>query len=296
MKSRKTNTQQSDWEHYSSIRNIDGPHTGMPNIQWKKMDPEQEGKLNLRAQEQSYIEPYKIKIVQSSLPFLTDYNTIKQALEKCKGNVNNAVSMLIDQDEAGSISSTQESSSVERDYDSDDDQIWGPNKRANRSRIQRATRNLMKDSQKQRVEMAARLAKNDGSQESVSQAVAGLEIPDSKENSPAPLAGGDDDEWVATSGNETPEMLAAKGPTRLKINLNPSKVGKTQVRPQGPRPRAHLTARDRVQAKKRQQKEARRLRAVQDSSPAQDPSKNSSEPKPSSTPNLVEGHLRTLYI
>ena len=288
--------QQADWEHYSSIRNIDGPHTGMPNVQWKKIDAEQESKLNQRAQEQTYVEPYKIKIVQSSLPFLTDQQTIKHALEKCKGNVNNAVSMLIDQDEAGSISSTQESSSVERDYDSDDDQIYGPNKRANRSRIQRATRNLMKDSQQRRVEMAARMAKNDGSQESVSQAVASLEIPDSKENSPAPA--GDEDEWVA-SGNETPESLAAKGPTRLKINLNSSKVGKTQVRSQGPRPRAHLTARDRVAQKKRQQKEARRLRSLQEGTPGQENLPiltKGSETKYSSTPNVVEGHLRTLYI
>lgn len=233
--------------------------------------------------------------MQSSLPFLIDQQTIKHALEKCKGNVNNAVSMLIDQDEAGSISSTQESSSVERDYDSDDDQIWGPNKRANRSRIQRATRNLMKDSQQRRVEMAARLAKNDGSQESVSRAVADLEIPDSKENSPAPCE--DEDEWVP-SANETPEMFASRGPTRLKINLNTSKVGKTQVRHQGPRPRTHVTARDRAAAKKRKQKEDRRLRALQEGAPGQEnlPILAKVEPKPSSTPNLVEGHLKTLYI
>lgn len=289
----------ADWEHYSSIRNIDGPHDGLPNVQWKKIDAEQEGKLNQRAathaQQQSYVEPYKIKIVQSSLPFLTDQQTIKHALEKCKGNVNNAVSLLIDQDEAGSISSTQESSSVERDYDSDDDQIHGPNKRANRSRIQRATRNLMKDSQKQRVEMAARLAKNDGSQESVSKGVADLEIPDSRE--PSPALGADEDEWVP-SGNETPEMRAAQGPTRLKINLGPSKIGKTQVRHQGPRARANVTARDRLQAKKRTQKENRRLRALQESNTGQENLPNPAvkvESKPSPTP-AVEGPMRTLYI
>lgn len=293
---------QADWEHYSSIRNIDGPHDGVPNVQWKKIDSEQESRMASRAsshaKEQSYIEPYKIKIVQSSLPFLSDQQTIKHALEKCKGNVNNAVSMLLDQDEAGSISSTQESSSVERDYDSDDDQIWGPNKRANRSRIQRAAKNLMKDSQQRRVEMAARLAKNDGSQESVSRGVAELEIPDSKENSPAPP--GDEDEWVA-SGNETPDMLANKGPTRLKINLNPSKVGKTQIRSQGPRPRAHVTARDRMAAKKRKQKEDRKQRALQETTPGQEnlPNAANLDVKPSSTstqPAIVEGHLRTLYI
>ena len=140
--------------------------------------------------------------------------------------------------------------------------------------------------------MAARLAQNDGSQESVSQAVAGLEIPDSKENSPAPT--GEEDEWVP-SGTETPDMLAAKGPTRLKITLNPSKVGKTQVRHQGPRPRAHLTSRDRIAAKKRKQKEDRRLRALQESGTALPTKEHEAKSSPP-PPNAVEGHMRTLYI
>jgi hypothetical protein len=272
-------------------------------VQWKKIDPEQESRLNQRAashaKEKSYIEPWKIKIVMSSLPFLTDSQTIKLALVKCKGSVNDAVSMLIETDEAGSISSTQESSSVERDYDSDDDQIWGPNKRANRSRIQRAARNLMKDSQNRRAEMAARLAKNDGSQESVSQAVADLEIPDSKDNSPAPFD--DEDEWIPSGSEVTPDPVSNKGPTRLKINLNNSKIGKTQVRHQGPRPRLHVTARDRKEARKRQQKEDRKRRAQQANNEGKTgqgnlPILTKGDSKSSPAPGLVEGHMKTLYI
>jgi OTU domain-containing protein 3 len=273
-------------------------------VQWKKIDSEQESRLNQRAdshaKEKSYVEPWKIKIVMSSLPFLTDSQTIKHALEKCNGSVNDTVSMLIEADEAGSISSTQESSSVERDYDSDDDQIWGPNKRANRSRLKRAARNLMKDSQTRRAEMAARLVKNDGSQESVSQAVADLEIPDSKDNSPAPFD--DEDEWVP-SGSEmaSDAAVAGKGPTRLKINVSNSKIGKTTVRHQGPRPHAHATARDRKELKKRQQKEDRKKRAQQATSGAIPGQDNISiltkgDSKSSSAPNLVEGTMRTLYI
>lgn len=273
-------------------------------MQWKKIDSEQESRLNQRAashaKEKSYVEPWKIKIVMSSLPFLLDSQTIKHALEQCKGNVNNAVSMLIEADEAGSISSTQESSSVERDYDSDDDQMSGPNKRAHRSRIQRATHNLMRDSQNRRAEMAARLAVNDGSQESVSAAVADLEIPDSKDNSPTPFE--DDDEWVP-SGSEAAfdSSTAYKGPTRLKINLNNAKVGKTAVRHQGPRPRAHVTARDRKEARKRQQKEDRKKRAQQvggqDGKPGtQDTLPILTKTDAPSPPVLVEGHMKTLYI
>ncbi|KIW01946.1 uncharacterized protein PV09_06784 [Verruconis gallopava] len=295
-----------EWEHYSSIRNIDGPHTGLPHVQWKKIDPEQESRLNQRAashaKEKSYVEPWKIKIVMSSLPFLTDSQTIKHTLEKCRGNVNDAVSMLIEADEAGSISSTQESSSVERDYDSDDEQIWGPNKRANRSRLSRVARNLMKDSHRQRAEMAAKLARNDGSQESVSKAVADLEIPDSKDNSPAPFD--EEDEWVPSSSDVPQDVSSAaqQGPARLKINVTNSKVGKTQVRNQGPRPRANMTARDRKEARKRQQKEDRKKRAQQDSKTAsagqdQLPILTKGDGATgSSTPSHVDGPMKTLYI
>jgi hypothetical protein len=147
--------------------------------------------------------------------------------------------------------------------------------------------------------MAARLAKNDGSQESVSQAVADLEIPDSKDNSPAPFD--DEDEWIPSGSEVTPDPASGKGPTRLKINVNNSKIGKTQVRHQGPRPRTHATARDRKEAKKRQQKDDRKRRAQQttvDGKPGQDglPILIKGDPKSSSAPTLVEGHMKTLYI
>lgn len=277
----------------------------MPAVQWKKLGAEEESRLNDRAAErairQSYVEPFKLKIVMSSLPFLTDSQTIKHALEQCKGNINNAVSMLIEADEAGSISSTQESSSVERDQDSDDEAIYGPNKRANRSRIHRASRNLMKDSQQRRAEMVARMANNDGSQESVSHAIGDLEIPDSKDNSPAP--GETEDEWVPErSGSEmTPDPSVSRGPTRLKINVSKlgsgSGVGKTHARQQGPH---GLPAREQKAAKKREQKDARKRRAQQEAKGG-DTTANAlpihTRPHASSpAPGHVESHLKTLYI
>lgn len=249
------------------------------------------------------IEPWKIKVVMTSLPFLADSQTIKHALEQSNGDVNNAVSMLIEAEETGSISSTQESSSVERDYDSDDDQIWGPNKRAAKNKLNRGVRNLMRDAQKQRTEMAARLAANDGSQESVSHAVENLEIPDSKDNSPAPFD--DEDEWVPSGSEITSDSGAQRGPTRLKINVHNAKIGKTPARGQGSRATRvpPMRARDLKTAKKAQQKEARKLRAQQASKngappPGQEklPILTRDQHNSSPAPGVVEGGMKTLYI
>lgn len=79
--------------------------------------------------------------VVRSIPYLrANRSTIQKALEENKGNVNNAVSKLLEADEHSSTSSVRGSSSVERDLDSDDEEpIRGPNKRQDR-RLSRAAR------------------------------------------------------------------------------------------------------------------------------------------------------------
>ena len=85
-----------------------------------------------------------------SLPYLADHITIRNTLEECKGNVNNAVSKLLDAEERGSTSSTQGSSSVERDHDSDvDEEYCGPKKKQDR-RLSRATQTAIKAKGEQR--------------------------------------------------------------------------------------------------------------------------------------------------
>jgi OTU domain-containing protein 3 len=79
-----------------------------------------------------------IKSVTTSLPFLANDETIRKALYDNNGNVDAAVSQLLDEPSStpstpGSYSSQSGSSSVERDADSDDEEeVWGPNKRKNR--------------------------------------------------------------------------------------------------------------------------------------------------------------------
>lgn len=75
-----------------------------------------------------------VDVVSSSLPFLADKPTIKRTLEECKGNIDAAVDKLMGAEENGSLSSAQESSSVEREPDSDEEYPGkdGPNKKRDR--------------------------------------------------------------------------------------------------------------------------------------------------------------------
>ena len=126
------------WEHYSSIRNLDGPHTGMPNVSPKALSPEEEQKQKEKLAQTPHVLPWMIDVVEKSLPFLADKPTIKRYLEVAKGDVNLAVSNMLEAEENGSTSSRHESSSVERDHDSDEEMHDGPNKKQDR-RLSRAS-------------------------------------------------------------------------------------------------------------------------------------------------------------
>lgn len=90
-----------------------------------------------------------VNVVCQSLPYLADRPTIQKTLEDCKGNIDTAVSKLLDAEERGSVSSTQGSSSVEREPDSDEEAISGPNKKQDR-RLSRATKTVLKEKEEQK--------------------------------------------------------------------------------------------------------------------------------------------------
>jgi hypothetical protein len=130
------------WEHYSSIRNLDGPHAGPPNVTARVLTPQEEQLQKERLARTPQVLPWQIDVVEKSLPFLADKPTIKRALEASRGDINAAVSRLLDAEEEHANSSIgsssyQESSSVERDQDSEDDVHAGPKKRQDRRRSSR---------------------------------------------------------------------------------------------------------------------------------------------------------------
>jgi hypothetical protein len=130
------------WEHYSSIRNLDGPHAGPPNVTARVLTLQEEQLQKERLARTPQVLPWQIDVVEKSLPFLADKPTIKRALEASRGDINAAVSRLLDAEEENANSSIgsssyQESSSVERDQDSEDDVHAGPKKRQDRRRSSR---------------------------------------------------------------------------------------------------------------------------------------------------------------
>jgi len=118
------------------VRNINGPFSGPPNI--PKFDLG-EGDSSANAARNTVIHDWMVKSVMTALPDLANEEIIRNALVENYGNVDNAVTYLMDLQYSsnpptpGSLSPSQSGgSSIERDYDSDEDEIYGPNKRQNR--------------------------------------------------------------------------------------------------------------------------------------------------------------------
>ncbi|KAL3427383.1 hypothetical protein PVAG01_00892 [Phlyctema vagabunda] len=142
------------WQHYSSVRNIDGPFTGIPNVQENPLSSDEEAKITAETQGTVVVHSWMITNIRAMLPSRQiDDTRIKKAIEKCKGNIDEAFNLLSDE----IISSSSGSSSIERDADSDDDEDYsGPKKRQDR-RMSKGT----KAAQKQKQLATKRLPSND---------------------------------------------------------------------------------------------------------------------------------------
>lgn len=297
------------WEHYSSIRNLDGPHSGMPEVAPKLLSPQEEQIQKDKLAQAPHVLPWQIDVVSKSLPFLADKPTIKRALELAKGDVNAAVSSLLDAEENGSNSSYQESSSVERDHESDDDMNDGPNKKQDR-RMSRASR-APKQRSAETSHALSRLAAHDGSQETFSSWESESSLSSAAESSqndttPHSTQTSFDDSNIVVKQEAAKTAASSDAPARPAVRLkllpprppdaSQQRNSKTQQRQTGPR----VTARDRKDMKKQAQKAARKERqqaASQGDAEAQSPSqvklslraKGVTEKPPVDT-------LRTLYI
>lgn len=287
------------WEHYSSIRNLDGPHDGPPEVRERALSPETEAAQKKKLAATPYAQEWQIDVVMKSLPFLTDKATIRKTLEECKGSIDNAVSRLLDED-SGNQSSAQESSSIEREPDSEDDDIYGPNKSRSRrtdrldthdsvtsaSRASSTSRNILQPkSHKKRL--GSKLASQEcpqGSQSSQGSFDSQQtdETAPSNAHSPAAIAIPDSDDDCKSESDDDP--IAAppspklpssprKGPVRIRLtmpkpppemeeaaaNMHSSRTAQKQSGPQSRK----ISARDKKDMKKQAQKAARRERQQQ---------------------------------
>ena len=91
-----------------------------------------------------------VNTVLSSLPYLADRATIQKTLEECKGSIDNAVSKLLDAEDQSSNSASQGSSSVERDPDSEDEDVISMARKKQDRRLSRATRAVLEKKEEQR--------------------------------------------------------------------------------------------------------------------------------------------------
>jgi OTU domain-containing protein 3 len=251
------------WEHYSSIRNLDGPHVGLPKVTPKVLSPEEELKQKQKLDATPYVQPWQIDVVSNCLPFLADKPTIKRALEASKGNIDAAVSNLMDAEENGSGSSAQESSSVERDQDSDDDSNTGPNKKQDR-RISRAVKKS-KPRSSQTKHALSQLETAEGSQDSFTSSNG-----DDSEASTIPNCSQTSDtttQSTSTAPSRPPIRLKLRPPKPPPDYIPPEQSGKTSQSQPGPR----VSARDKKDIKKQAQKAARKERERANSKQASEP-------------------------
>jgi len=219
-----------------SVRNLTGPHEGLPKINTNPASVKQALGQTTKLVDTSGIQRSQIDVVQKSLSFTVDKVTIKNTLELCGGNMDDAISRLIDAEDRRSPS-TRESSSIERDPDSDDEMIYGPSKRRYRRLKSRAEiRSLM----------ATKLTRSDGSQESLS-STAPQQHPDSQPgSSPALLLSHDeangDSDWIPYQTEDEDKSMTTTHPkpARIRRKLKPVSV-KSRVRQHGPRPRKSVS-------------------------------------------------------
>lgn len=75
-----------DWEHYSSVRNREGPHKGLPEVRPKE---------RIETAENPKPPQWKIKVVKDSLPHPVSDSQVEKALMENNGEISNAVETLL---------------------------------------------------------------------------------------------------------------------------------------------------------------------------------------------------------
>lgn len=245
-------------EHYESIRNLAGPHTGYPQVMDTDKTPEWHARqLELfelfRSKWECELNAQLDLCSTEPSPPLDDY-TYRRLLE--------------DGYLTATSTSTYASSSIERDPDSDDEVISRPSKRR-QAQLNRASRAAMKAREEKRRHLMLQLREGNSSQDSVSSSSSSeLAEPagslainseaelDTKAKSAAPASSifkkeeieDTDDDWRSVSTKPEDEEFtltpAKKGPTRLRLLPPKPPVGarsKTQQKQTGPQ-RCRTTA------------------------------------------------------
>ena len=136
------------WEHYSSIRNLIGPHAGqgLPAVQLTPLSSSQEAEVHAKIADSPRAAPWQVDMISRALPSPPDHDTIVQALQDANGDHNKVLDKFFADLDDRQTSPSAQSSSVERDVDSDEQELDGPKKRQDR-RVSRASKSALKTKQ-----------------------------------------------------------------------------------------------------------------------------------------------------
>ncbi|KAH8705491.1 hypothetical protein BGW36DRAFT_367670 [Talaromyces proteolyticus] len=104
--------------HYSSVRNVDGPHEGLPCVSPQEPPPSETASKNSFIVDLDTASPWKISCIQEGLGGQYDYDTIVEMLRRCRGDIDRAFANLLDEESStssftsSSASATSSQSSV----------------------------------------------------------------------------------------------------------------------------------------------------------------------------------------
>lgn len=285
----------------------------------KALSPEDDAKNKSEASKVSYVLPWMINVVAQSLQYPVDRETIKKTLEECRGNIDTAVTILMDAEERASVSSQPGSSCTERDADSDDEELSGPNKKQDR-RMSRASKTLRK--QKAAAEKPPPLPQT--TTIAKSEPVPIIEVSPPSVDTPArqhnpPIIDttprkmkSEEAEWTSPSDEDVDyqpdqdddagsnysdssrsnsQALLPIAPKPLHFTVHPAKTYQKQTGPQKKR----VTARERMETKKAAQKAARKESKRQGAQASRQLEITSANVKKNPPIDLGIG-IKTLYI
>ncbi|KAL9594211.1 MAG: hypothetical protein Q9219_007154 [cf. Caloplaca sp. 3 TL-2023] len=226
------------YEHYSSVRNIRGPHTGVPDTEPLYQSVEAAAEAKAQLAKAPYIAPWMVDLVIRSQSYIDDRIVIQKKLEDANGNVNAVVDSLIESHcPSSSPGASDGSSSIERERNSDDEDYTGPKKKQDR-RLSRASRTAIKEKEDQRThELAVRMKDRQlpTTQESASPPIISIndvKIHDSDETEEEDWRNGSscqDSEVASVSTSASDISVTTKpvsGGVRLKLSQPAKKVDK----------------------------------------------------------------------
>lgn len=259
-----------DWEHYSSIRNVNGPHTGIPEVKPAILSPEEEKHIAARQRNRDIaLNESVIKELDAATGGIESRDALIHALQKAKGDVYVAWDILQESDQPSQASqqdtssyTSAPSSSFGRTHDSSSDGSGGQSSKRQDRRLSKATKTKQRHDQ-----IAAHLGSfPDDSLESLQSSMINLSSPQRSQDTIVRHveydphgSETDSEDWKPPAlkdgyTSSSSEYSAQSNTSKITLKLNANSIRASH----GPSPKRLGAARDQKSLKKQAQKQAAR--------------------------------------